>query len=57
MSQQCLATQASIRTNPRGLCRQLWRGEMLKAIFAVVLFVGIYLMIWVAVNKDDGGVG
>jgi hypothetical protein len=30
---------------------------MLKAIFAVVLFVGIYLMIWVAVNKDDGGVG
>jgi len=30
---------------------------MLKAIFTVVLFVGIYIMLWTWFNKDDGGVG
>jgi hypothetical protein len=32
---------------------------MIKAVLAVFLFVGIYVMFWAWVNKDngDGGVG
>jgi len=30
---------------------------MIEAIFAVLMFIGIYISLWYLFNKKDGGVG